>query len=382
MFVASDPVHDLGGTMRSRTAAETLAWIRPKLRELGITRVADVTGLDCVGIPVFVAIRPASKNLTTAQGKGLTRELAMLSAIMESIEDHHSEHPLPPARVGPARAVAQTARVLDTARLPPGYFPAPLDPDRELAWAQGRDLVTGEPVLVPHACVCLDTTVARPEYARWAVCTTGLASGNTTAEATCHALFEIIERDAHARWSAMPAAARRERLVDLATIDGACRHLVDAYARAELDVAVWELASPFAVPTYLALVTDRNPFRAIGTFGGIGTHLSPRIALSRALTEAAQSRLTFISGSRDDLSAETYRAQAASPAAPPSDRPARPFDATEPAPFTRFEDMCAELVARLVARGHGEVVVVDHQRPGWEVPVVHAFVPGLLDLPL
>ncbi|MFB8235490.1 YcaO-like family protein [Kitasatospora purpeofusca] len=37
------------------------------------------------------------------------------------------------------------------------------------------------------------------------------------------------------------------------------------------------------------------------TFAGAGCHTDPHIALSRALTEAAQSRLTCIAGTRDDL---------------------------------------------------------------------------------
>lgn len=37
------------------------------------------------------------------------------------------------------------------------------------------------------------------------------------------------------------------------------------------------------------------------TFTGVGCHNDPAIALCRALIEAAQNRLTAISGARDDL---------------------------------------------------------------------------------
>ena len=40
---------------------------------------------------------------------------------------------------------------------------------------------------------------------------------------------------------------------------------------------------------------------------GHGSHLSPTVAAIRAITEAAQSRLTFIQGSREDLWEESYQ---------------------------------------------------------------------------
>ena len=77
---------DLGGTVRARDALETLAWVQPLLPRFGITRVANITGLDRIGIPVWISVRPHGRSLSVAQGKGLTPELAQASAVMESIE--------------------------------------------------------------------------------------------------------------------------------------------------------------------------------------------------------------------------------------------------------------------------------------------------------
>jgi len=52
---------------------------------MGITRVANVTGLDHVGIPVVMACRPNARGLAVSQGKGLTLDAAKASAVMESI---------------------------------------------------------------------------------------------------------------------------------------------------------------------------------------------------------------------------------------------------------------------------------------------------------
>lgn len=62
--------HFRRGTHRLVPPEVTWERIRPILRTLGITRVADVTGLDDVGIPVHQAIRPASHTLSVSQGKG------------------------------------------------------------------------------------------------------------------------------------------------------------------------------------------------------------------------------------------------------------------------------------------------------------------------
>ncbi len=76
---------------RSRTPEETLEIIQPYIKHAGITRLADLTGLDNIGVPVYAAIRPRSKNLSTAQGKGLTHQLAQCSAYMEAIEHFYAE---------------------------------------------------------------------------------------------------------------------------------------------------------------------------------------------------------------------------------------------------------------------------------------------------
>lgn len=66
----------LEGTVRSRTPEATWTALEPELDDLGITRVARLTGLDYIGIPVWTAIRPHSHTLVTTQGKGADDTLA------------------------------------------------------------------------------------------------------------------------------------------------------------------------------------------------------------------------------------------------------------------------------------------------------------------
>ena len=81
----------LDGTHRSIDPAETVRRIKPFMADFGITRVANVTGLDWVGIPVVTVSRPNSRSLSVSQGKGLTLDAAIASGIMEAIELHYAE---------------------------------------------------------------------------------------------------------------------------------------------------------------------------------------------------------------------------------------------------------------------------------------------------
>lgn len=56
------------GTHRDRAPEETVARVRGLLPALGITRIANVTGLDRIGMPVVMVCRPNSRSLAVAQG--------------------------------------------------------------------------------------------------------------------------------------------------------------------------------------------------------------------------------------------------------------------------------------------------------------------------
>jgi len=71
---------------RACSPDETFLKVRPHLAALGITRVADQTGLDRLGIPVWCAYAPNAKAIVIAQGKGLNDASARISAVMEAVE--------------------------------------------------------------------------------------------------------------------------------------------------------------------------------------------------------------------------------------------------------------------------------------------------------
>ena len=80
-------MHKVDGIQRFIPAAETVISAASVAESLGVTRIADITGLDRVGIPVYSAIVPDSAdNLSVYNGKGLRPVDAKAGALMEAIE--------------------------------------------------------------------------------------------------------------------------------------------------------------------------------------------------------------------------------------------------------------------------------------------------------
>ncbi|RDG34866.1 YcaO-like family protein [Streptomyces corynorhini] len=289
------------GAHRTRHPDHTWEAIRPLLTAYGITRVADVTGLDDIGIPVTMAVRPLARTLSVAQGKGTTLAAARVSGAMEAIEAWHGERAVPAADLRapadgldlpyPVTALESHPGSLVTGRTVLDWITACSEPDHEH-------------VFVPAACVRL----GRETHGRWrlhlpSASTNGLASGNTHAEAVVHALAELIERDTI---SAVTCGQGRGRLVDPDSIeDKHCAALIDRLRAAGVWLELWHLPNRFGVPVMSCyLWREDQPALLVA---GSGAHLDPHVALSRAITEAAQSRLTQITGSREDIHPAAYR---------------------------------------------------------------------------
>lgn len=372
------PVRLRAGTHRAASLAATWRRFAPVAKRIGISRVAELTGLDAIGVPVYAAVRPMSKSLSTAQGKGTTPLAAKVSALMESIECWHAEERAPD-RIATARALGP--RAIAIAKALPRVKPVPLD--RALPWVRGWPLGGARPVWVPWEAVTLDCVYAGARAPIFDVSSNGLASGNTLAEAVMHGLCEVIERDAEATWRATGA----DRRVVLETIpDRRVRALIERIAAAGCRLWLWDLTSDVGVPVFgCGIMHDPAipSWRAVGFYQGFGCHLDPAIAMLRAITEAVQTRMTYIAGARDDFFPIDYRRSIdrallrrvwkrfAAPADEPVDARAHAAPALDD-----FGDALALVCERLAAAGAPEVIVVDLRRASFDVPVVKVLVPG------
>jgi YcaO-like protein with predicted kinase domain len=371
------------GTHRTAAPEDTLARVAPVARQIGITRVGNVTGLDCIGIPVTVAVRPNSRSFSVSQGKGLLLPEALASATMEAIELFHGEHLREHARVASFRALSAASRAVSPASL--SGTGIPLGEQTEIAWLEGYDLLGSESCWVPWEVVHTDYTLPTDHSGEHFLSgTNGLASGNHLVEAISSAICELVERDAVALWHAPDIHARARCRLDPASVtDADCRGLFAIYARADITPRLWNVTSDIGIPAFICDIPapTEDPSVALRRFRGAGCHPNRSIALSRAMTEAAQTRLTYIAGIRDDLHdyAESSKDKlgaalldAMSEAAPPVIfEDIANHDADDVLADVRWELEC------LRAAGLTTAVAVDLTRPEFGIPVVRMIVPGL-----
>jgi len=329
---------------RSIAPAETVRRIWPHLGELGITRLARQTGLDRIGIPCWAAFRPNSRNLAGAQGKGLTDAAACASAAMEALEAAIAEAPVTPGCVASAEALAARGEAwFDPERLLP--FGTGLDRRQPIGWLAGVDIATGRAIWVPRDIVDMDGE--RSDLPGVCKTSNGLASGNTTEEALFHGLCELIERDATTLWSTLADDAALATAIAAADFaDPAVTGLARQVETAGFRLGLFDQTADLGIPVVMAVLgPDRAGFVGeLDIAAGYGAHPVAARAALRAISEAAQSRVTSIAASRDDIHSAAFDGAAAAVnrrllAAPPVAPAPRGLPADTP---------LAALVARLV----------------------------------
>lgn len=377
----------------------------------GLTRVADITGLDRIGIPVYSAVVPRSHDvLSVYNGKGLTAMDARAGALMEAIERQTALHAdVPVVEESYRRLVKDNIAAAD-----PQFFNHQLrrdyTEDRVYPWVQGYDLIAEEEVFAPAGLALFGPQHTGESSPYELNSSNGLASGNCFEEAVCHGLCELIERDAwtfaelRCQWIprawrealfAPDAAAAADwddadahPLLDLQLVGKPITELMHKFERAGLRPVVRDLTSDLGIPCVIACVADDSMPGFPQAHGGFGAHPNARIAMMRALTELAQSRAVDIQGVREDLqpagiavhAAEriTQRVQKIHP-----ERWMLQHEGVKRAfrdlPSIENEDVMDDIrliLSRLTEHGIERVIVIDFSEPG-PFSVVRVLVPGL-----
>lgn len=369
----------LQGSHRVAPPERTWERIAPALPRAGITRVADVTRLDGIGIPTFQAVRPGSRNLSVSQGKGITPAAARVSAAMESLEMWHAEDlsALPRVTLSPLEMEFDNPVTLRDLRWRIGnreILRRPLEWIRatRLGGEVGAEAGGEGGAWIPRKMLELGFLFEGGFEPRpFQLTSNGLASGNCDEEALVHALCELVERDSLSR---VQTGESRPVPLDLRGSGSSwLESLVDRLEEATDRWAAWDATTPLGLPVVLVdLMLDDLPL----AFRGSGCHPSPAVAASRAVTEAAQSRLTYISGAREDIRFDSPRWRDLSPDRFPVEPPERSV--------SELADLATDTVAgdlRIVLdrlrRGGFEAFAVSLRRAEIDLPVWFAFVPGL-----
>jgi ribosomal protein S12 methylthiotransferase accessory factor len=152
------------------------------------------------------------------------------------------------------------------------------------------------------------------------------------------------------------------------------------FAAASVALCIWDVTSDIGLPAFLVLACDEDGVAGVEPELGSACHASSDVALSRALAEAAQSRVTRISGARDDFAPESFNiAERAA-----RDHSARRLLSTAPVARYRHQSRAetpeADLEAALAALsrcGISQVACIDLSKPDIGIPVVRIVIPHL-----
>jgi ribosomal protein S12 methylthiotransferase accessory factor len=224
----------------------------------------------------------------------------------------------------------------------------------------------------------------------------GLASGNTIEEALCHALCELIERDALALHAAAvglrrslgdllsgleltydPRPSRTMRRINHDGLPPRASRILRRLREGGLAVYLRDITSDIGVAAIACALVERR-LEGWVMHAGFGCHPDARVALTRALTESYQSRIAYIQGGREDL-----------PRLPPGGPSARdpreihgagpsgPFSLVRSIEHASVGEDVLYLLGALESAGLTKVVAFDMTDAAIGIPVVRVVVPGL-----
>jgi YcaO-like protein with predicted kinase domain len=380
------------GVVRSVRPSETIRRARAVMSEVGISKISDVTELDTVGIPNFMSVRPrdGASGISYYNGKGTTRADAHAGALMEAIERHGGEHWAGEIVVGSFNELRRHRPCVSPFEI---IIPSLRDYDDnlELEWVAGFDLITKSQMLVPLNCVVCPYVSEYPVV--FYASSNGLASGNSLLEALCHALCEVVERDAQA--IAMARAQLRPALrsllgdsvphqkdeqpaeISLKGLPRRAQSLVERLRKAGLQTYIRDITPKFGIATIDCTIVQTEGTGPQRPYGGCGCHPDSRVALLRAITEAAQSRLTCIQGGREDLPEILARSSASHINAEEifGTRPTISFSDIPSNEFSSINDDVDLILEKMPSMGLRHAIAFDLTRHGVGIPVVRVVVP-------
>ena len=369
------------GTHRVIAPEKTIENNEDKLKVAGVTRIADITDLDRIGIPIYTAIRPTAEEgaVSIYGGKGITKEHSKASAMMEAFERYSAE------RQDSDDAIIAKIDEIDGNYIDPKSLNLPKEvekkdiTDLKLEWSLAKDIVSNEDHYIPT------NAIFHPykyPVSLFKSNTNGLASGNVLEEAILHGIFEVIERDA---WSIFELTHKNYAQIDIDSIESdVINESIDKFESNGIKIKLMDFTADIKIPTIAASADDTVTKDAGLLTLGMGTHLDPEVAILRALTEVAQSRATQINGARED----TVRADFAREAG--YERMKRinkyyfrqedekiPLSSIENKSTTSITEDLKIVKEELMANDLDKILYYDLTRPELDVSVVRVIIPEM-----
>jgi ribosomal protein S12 methylthiotransferase accessory factor len=399
--------------------------------DIGVTRICDITYLDRLYVPNFCSVLPGTEDsIWVYSGKGPTKLHAKVSALMESIERYCSLSSTWSKNIisGTYSDLSKKYKVLHPDEVVEPVECYYSDKESVIDFVTGFDLLSKQEILVPSQ-LAFSRHFSKPPsvnifpYSH----TNGLASGNVIEEAICHALCELIERDAvsiaELSASSIPFSVlekitrsiknneqircKSNETCSVDFVDDASifqdvdisefankfdhlKYLVERFNTAGISLLIKNITQKdIGIPTFVASSVEWVSSN-YGYFAyGYGTHLDSRIALVRAITELSQTRVVNIQGARDDCrkieykeNDEIYKRKWQFMPAINSPLRANSNNSIEFSKIGSYimDDMLDDIkfiLNRLKKSGITKVIVVDLTHPKLGIPVVRVIAPGL-----
>ena len=291
----------LASSFREISPENTMRTIIIDGAQLGVTRVSDITHLDVIGIPAFSSVRIDAdrRSLHVHNGKGARKVDAKVGAYAEAIEFALADpcrSQLNVERMSVGKLIECENFTWEFIDLCP-LITADFDADSEILVTEANILGTDNKVLVPYELVV--HPYPSKEDSIFGTSTNGLASGNTIDEAILHGIFEVLERDTRS-WLKVTNSAYKVKLDNLIEVPE-LKDLVTKIHQAGLELVLCTVDNIFNLPYYDAYIIDPSVKNPVSLCYGSSVHIDRNVAITRAITEAAQSRLTYIHGGRDDI---------------------------------------------------------------------------------
>lgn len=376
------PVRYFGCTHRAISPEETIKRVKNKLKAAGVTRIAEITHLDRVGIPVYSAIRPSAAEgaVSIYAGKGATKDQAKASAMMEAFERYSAELHDDDNESLISTCFGEIEECVNPESLILPKLPFDLQ-KKELNWVKAVDIKDDAEYLVPADAVFHPYGTPN-DINLFKSNTNGLASGNKIEEAIFHGMMEVVERDA---WSLFEAKRRPAPEINCDSAENPLiKEILEKFEKVGIDIKLLDLTADIGAATIAAVSDDtvlKDP--ALLTLG-VGTHLDPEIAAIRALTEVAQSRATQIHGTREDTVRAVFMRKAG------YERMKRinkhwfgeseeiiELDEIKNRSGKSFKEDIETSMKLLKKADFEDVLFVDLTRPEIEIPVVRVIIPGM-----
>jgi bacteriocin biosynthesis cyclodehydratase domain-containing protein len=333
-------------------------------------------------------------------GKGVTPLHGKVSAMCEALERHSGFFHGDEERIrGSYRSLGDQAIHPSTVQLfherqYPGrsawnaahssfqHVPDPFNDDAVLDWTPVWSLTSERHRLLPTAMLYYGAPPESGSVSLYAD-SNGNAAGSSLEDAVLQGLLELVERDSVAMWW---YNRTRQPGVDLAAFgDPWIDELLQVYKGLDREVWVLDVTADSGIPTMTAL-SRRVDGGSEDIMFGFGSHLDPRVALRRALTELNQlmpvvtdlgpdGRYGWIEPEPVAWWQNATIANQPYLVPDPELMPRVPADWDYVSTPDLLEDL--ETVRRRVESLGLEVFVLDQTRPDIGLPVVKVIVPGM-----